>query len=161
MDIYKIAMEMGKDSQSLYQDLSNKAPNSSIQGALKELIIMQEHHYQNFKDMAEDSAPVDIKGLTVCTISALLKDIPEYFELEANYTDELMLYTNALSIERASEAVYAKFAAGATNEKVKAQILSIVEEEHRHVEALEQVIDFIQAPAQHPVNAEFNVSEDY
>jgi len=161
MNIYQMAMEMEHDGKALYQDLSAKTANPGIKGVLDELGRMEENHYHVFEAMAAHNFPVGVQELSMASVGTVFKEMPEYFELESDIQTEVQLYRKALDIERKSEGEYTRLASLAESEAEKKQIMAIAGEEHKHIKVLEQIIEFIQAPAEHTVNAEFSNDGDY
>ena len=145
MDILEYAMQMEKDGETYYRELSAKTENSGIKKILTMLADAEVIHYKIFQAMkGKEKIPVaDSKSLAgIKNIFARLKE-EEPSEVDKS---EIELYRKALDIEIKSRDFYLGRADETKNEKEKEIFLKVAHEEKKHYLIMENIVDFVSRP---------------
>lgn len=163
MSVFDTAMKMEQDGRQYYMDNAEKTDNPTLKRVLVELANDELKHYNIFKAL-RDNKPAEYKAEEKTTIFATVKNVFETmkaqgkdFSAAAGARD---VWETAREVEKKSEAFYREQADGLTDEKQKAILHAIADEEHRHWISLEQVMQFLDRPTQWLEDAEWNTLED-
>ena len=163
MDVFETAMKMEQDGRQYYLDNAAKTDDPTFKRVLMELAGDELKHYNIFKAM-RDHQPAEYKSDETTTIFATVKNVFETLKAEGKdfsaATNALHVWETAREVEKKAEAFYREKAAGLTDEKQKAILEAIADEEHRHWVSLEQVMQFLDHPRQWLEDAEWSKLED-
>lgn len=155
MNVFDYAMQMEKDGEAYYREIANSTSNDGLKAIVTHLADEEVKHYNIFKMMKEgksDSLPpsnilVDVKNIFVS-----MKAKGDKYNFEAKQID---YYAKALETEKKSEAFYREKAGETTVVHEKSLLIAIADEEKRHGEILEGIIEFIKEPETWLENAEW------
>lgn len=161
MNIFDCAMEMEKEGEAYYRDLSSRTDNPGFAKILNWLADEEVKHYEIFKAMKTEEIPVIEE-------TNLLKDAKQIFveiskeseplKFEASQAD---LYRRAREIEKKSIDLYMKNSEEVESQQEKEIFVKIAEEEKKHYFLLENIIEFVTRPETWIENAEFNHLDEY
>ncbi len=164
MDIFEFAMQMEQDGEKFYRDLAEK---SDDKGLARILIMMAEDevkHYNILKEMHEKKE-VQLEDTSVLAnaknIFAQMAERKEGEKMIRNASSQIELYQKAQEIEKKSEDFYREKAELVQNEKNKAIMLKIADEEKRHYFLLDNIVEFVSRPDTWLETAEWNNLEAY
>ena len=164
MDIFEFAMQMEQDGEKFYRDLAEK---SDDKGLARILIMMAEDevkHYNILKEMHEKKE-VQLEDTSVLAnaknIFAQMAERKEGEKMIRNASSQIELYQKAQEIEKKSEDFYREKAEFVQNEKNKAIMLKIADEEKRHYFLLDNIVEFVSRPDTWLETAEWNNLEAY
>jgi rubrerythrin len=160
MDTYEYAMQMEKDGEAYYRELSSKSPHSGIKHILTMLADAEVIHYNIFRAMKnhEQVPPPESKRLVgIKNIFARLKEEgPGDIE-----RSQVELYRKALDIEKRSRDFYLEKADESKDEIEKAIFLKVAHEEKKHYLIIENIIGFLNKPETWLENPEWYHLEEY
>ena len=164
MDIFKFAMQMEKDGEQYYRDLSLKTKNDGLKAILTLMADAEVKHYDVLKEMSQEA------GQPVLAEDTVLKNAKNVFQqMQENkagidMTGEVSyvgLYKEALDIESKSKAFYLEKADDVQDQEQKEIFLQLAEEEKRHMVLLNTIIEFVTKPDTWLENAEWYHLDEY
>lgn len=160
MDIFKYAMQIEKDGEDYYRQLTRQVTNKGLKTILTMLADEEVKHYHAIEKMqtaethiAETTILGDVKNVFV-----QIKESGESFDLNIKQTE---LYRKAQDIEEKSRNFYLEKADEVDKEYQKSLFLKLAGEEKKHYFLLENIIEFVSRPEQWLENAEFYHLEEY
>jgi len=155
MNVYEYAMEVEKEGEAYYREMAAAATNSGLKRIFTMLADEEVKHYNVFKNMFKHEE-IDLDKLNLIT------DTKTIFETLSNEKDnvdfdeeQIKFYKDAVEREENSHNFYAEKAESIEDEKEKAIFLQIAEEEIKHKKVLEEIIIFLEEPADWVCAAEF------
>ncbi len=162
MNPYDYAMQLEKEGQELYLDFAQKAPEKGMAAIFRELAGREQKHYETFQAMKENQS-VDMPEADfmqqVKDIFAGWRNLKDQEPYDQSQAD---LYKKALEVEKRSIDFYAQEEKKINDQKQKKIFLQITEEERKHYEIIENVIEFMLKPhrwVEHPMFSK--VGEEY
>lgn len=161
MDVYDFAMQMERDGEAYYREVSSKTASAGLSGILLMLADAEARHYELFRDMRarEDVALGDsplLEGVT--NIFARMRETEG---ASGARSSEIELYRKAQDIEKKSWEFYESVAAQSSSPGERLLLERVAVEERRHYRILEGIVDFVSRPEQWLENAEWHHLEDY
>ena len=160
MNIFEYAMQMEKDGEDYYRQLTEKTNNKGIKTILTMLADEEVRHYQTIEkikttkpQLAETKILTDAKN-----VFEQMKETNDAFDIAVGQTE---LYKKALGIEEASRNFYLEKANELEDEYQKGLFLRLADEEKKHYFLLENMIEFVSRPEHWLENAEFYNLEEY
>ncbi len=161
MDIYEYAMQMERDGESYYRELSGKAASAGLKNILTMLADAEVKHYDIFRKMKEGE-PAQVPD------TPILEDVKNVFvkmkeEKDSVISDgsEIDLYKRAQGIEEMTRDFYLEKAEEMKGLPQREVFLKVADEEKRHYLILENIIDFVSRPFNWLENAEWYHLEEY
>lgn len=161
MDIYDYAMQLEKDGELYYRELSGRVVNAGLKNILTMLADAEVKHYELFGKMKRNE-PVEVPD------SPILDDVKNIFvkmrdegEAITDNGSEVDLYARAQQIEEKTRDFYREKAGEVADPRQKQALLRIADEEQRHFLILENIIEFVSRPFTWLENAEWYHLEEY
>lgn len=157
IDIYEYAMKVERDGERYYRELAEKAKDIGVKSILTMLADEEVKHFVLFELMSQQKAlpiqeQVDVFKHTQNMFEKMKK---ENLKL-AITNDEIKLYQNALNSEKHSYTFYQEKAKMLEEGEQKEAFLRIAEEERKHMELLENLVEYVSMPSNWIESAEFN-----
>jgi rubrerythrin len=152
-------MQMEKDGENYYRELSHKTANAGLQNILTMLADAEVKHYNVFQSMKMNENVPD-------TDTEILSNAKNIFirmrEEEQTGVDssQVELYRKAQEIEKKTRDFYLE-KADEVNASQKAIFIKIADEEKKHYLILENIIDFVSRPETWLENPEWYHLEEY
>jgi rubrerythrin len=163
MNVFEHAMKMEQDGRAFYLEHAGKTNDPALKRVLAELADDELKHYNIFKAM-HDRAKAEYKESEKTTIVRTVKNVFEEMRSQnRDYTfaaDAGRIWETAREVEKKSEAFYREKANEMTDDNQKKIWNRIADEEHRHWNTIEQVIQFLNRPKQWLADAEWNSMEE-
>ncbi len=159
MDIYDYAMEMERDGENLYRELSAKTPNKGLSTILLMLADAEVKHRRLFENMKKHDKVHVTETPILDDVKNIFVQMREQEQTEVNVS-EIELYRKAQEIEQKSRDFYMEKSAE-VDASQKEVFLKIADEEKRHYFILEKIIDFVDRPSYWLENPEWYHLEDY
>ena len=160
MDILEYAMQIEKEGEAHYRKLAERSNNPGMKKILTELADSEVEHYNVFKAIKENSNIPEID-------EAILPNVKDIFskmqtdKMSDTTGDEVELYRKAKFHEKENQKFYQQKAEEADEPALKEMLLKIAQEEAKHEQVLEGIIDFIASPTQWLENAEWHRIDTY
>lgn len=166
LNVYEHAMKMELDGREFYLAHAEKTSNPSLKKILMLMADDELKHYDLFKSMRDesfthspDAAKSSILG-SVKNIFETMKATETEFDLPDVTDDIRAVWEAARDIEKKAEDFYREKANTMTDEARKKAFIQIAEEEHRHWQAMEYVVQFLSRPKQWLADAEWANIDD-
>ncbi len=165
MDVFDFALQMELDGEKYYRDLAEKVKHDDLKKVLEGLAEDEQRHYkiiqlaqsQTFHSIADSSLN------SIPNVFSRNKDkafVPEK-ELIAKLKDEQSdVYRAALLKEEESVALYKKLQEDSKQPEAKRIFEKLMQEEKKHVEVIENIIEMLNHVNDWVEAAEFNPKRD-
>ncbi len=159
-DIFEFAKQMELEGKANYLEHMEKVQSPGMKRILKMLADEEDNHYQIFDAMQKDQ-DVELKPIDLKEVKNVFQEMKDSGVGLTTEGDEVAFYEKAKEVEIKSEELYRKKAAELEDENMKAKVIAIAEEEHRHALLMQDLIDFVNQPEQWVEDAEFNHMDEY
>ncbi len=162
MGVYDFAMQMEKDGEAYYRDLASNTGDKGLQTILTMMADEEVKHYNTFKAMNEGKS--DMPESTIMnSVKNVFEELHDQGEnkVGAFGTEARDAYLKAQEVEKKSEDLYREKAEAEGDEKIKKTLHRIADEEHRHWQILENMIEMIDNPKSWLENAEWRQSKQF
>ncbi len=157
MDVFDFAMKMEQDGEAYYRKLAAEANNRGLTSILTFLADEEVKHYNIFKKLKEGTVSELPESTLLADVKNVFQEISEMSEGPFHFdVTQPQFYRKAQDIEKQSEMFYRDKAEETENENEQKLMLKIADEEKRHYNVLENIIDFVQHPQQWIEDAEWN-----
>ncbi len=161
MDVYEYAMQMEKDGESYYRELTEKIGNRGLKRILSMLADAEVIHYNILLKMKK-SEKIEVADASILTdVKNIFIKMKEEKEITGINISQVELYKKAQQIEEKSQNFYLDKAGEVEDLLQKEIFLKIAEEEKKHFFILESVIDFVSQPQRWLENAEWYHLDEY
>ena len=160
MDIYDYAMQMEKDGESYYRELSRKTVNPGLKSILTKLADAEVKHYEVFRSMKLNEDIPETETEILSHVKNIFVKMKEQGETDVDVS-QIDLYKKAQEIETKSRDFYLEKADEVENSRRGEIFLKIADEEKKHYLILENIIDFISRPSQWLENPEWYHLDEY
>lgn len=155
MNVYEYAMKVEKEGEAYYREMADAATNAGLKKIFTMLADEEVKHYNVFKDMMKND-DIDLDNLDLITDT---KTIFETLSAEKDNVsfdiNQIQFYKDAMAREDDAHDFYAEKAAQLDDEKQKEIFLQVAKEEEKHKKVLEEIIAFLEEPADWVASAEF------
>ena len=155
MNVYEYAMKVEKEGEAYYREMAVVATNAGLKKIFNMLADEEVKHYNVFKNMMKKE-DMDLDDLDLIT------DTKTIFQTLVNEKDnvsfdaeQIQFYKDAIAREEQSHDFYAEKAEELDNEKQKRIFLHVAKEEVKHKLILEEIVTFLEEPADWITSAEF------
>ena len=155
MNVYEYAMKVEKEGEAYYRELAAMSPNKGLKKIFSILADEEVKHYNIFKNMLKKSdIPVDKLALKTDTkiIFQTLREEKDSLDLTS---DQIKFYKDAIKREEDAHDFYFDKAKELECLEEKEIFLLIAIEEEKHKEVLQNIVSFIEEPANWVTAAEF------
>ncbi len=160
MNIFIYAMQMEKDGEDFYYQLTQQTANKGLRTILEMLAAEEAKHYKAIEKMK--SARPDLPETKVLSdaknVFAQIKESNESFDFDLG---QIELYKKAQELEQKSMDFYSEKAHEVEEEYQKEIFLRLAAEEKKHYFLLENIIECVSRPKMWLENAEFCHLDEY
>jgi len=156
MNAYEYAMKIEKEGEVFYKQLAEEANHEGLSKIFMMLANEEVKHYKMFEKLAKNSESITVPNMEVFkeakeVFSEMRKDAVAY-----NFEDQQIdFYRRAIKTEDKAYQEYLDKANEMTNIQHKEIFFKIAEEELKHKELLENILDYVEHPSTWLENAEF------
>ena len=162
MNVFDFAMTMEMDGKAYYEKLAAKTHLEGLVRIFSQLAEDEQRHYEIFQELktkgkASTKPESEVLDQAKNVFSDLLAD-PSALK---GVSGDLDAYQHAMQREEDSFRLYEKAAAGEGDPEVKALLLKIAAEEHKHFNILGNVYHFVNAPNQYLAWGEFSNLDEF
>jgi len=157
MNAYDYAMQLEKEGEIFYRQLAEEANHEGLSKIFTMLANEEVKHYKMFQKLSKNSDTVTIPTMEVFkeakeVFAEMSKDAVAY-----SYEDQQIdFYRRAIKTEDKAYEQYLDKANEMTNLQHKEIFLKIAEEELKHKELLENILEYVEQPSTWLESAEFN-----
>lgn len=161
MNIYDYAMQMEKDGENYYRDLTRKIDNAGIKQILGMLADAEVKHYDILQKMKKNEKVQMLDTGILSNVKNIFVKMKEEVDTFGVNVSQKELYKKAQEIEKKSQTFYLEKAGEVNNPSHEEIFLKIADEEKKHYFILENILDFISRPQNWLENAEWYHLEEY
>lgn len=154
MNIYEYAMKVEKEGEEYYRNLADKSSNTGLKRVFTMLADQEVKHYAALKRMARNDG-FDIKDYEAFNDEKTIYEILKETKADAFPKDEIAYYEEAIAHEDDMASYYLEKAKEVETEGEKYILTAISEEEAKHKEILENILEYIREPDSLIASAEF------
>jgi len=161
MDVFVFALKMEEDGKAFYEKLAAETSVPELKRIFSLLASAEDEHRKAIESIKNDTAPgtADSKILENAknVFQGLLerKDILEVLERDHDGC------LRAIRLAMAGIKLYDKMAAEETNTTAAKILVMLRDEERRHLEIMENIYDFVEAPRDYLAWGEFSNLKEY
>ena len=160
MNIFEFAKKMELDGIGFYQEEAARTILPGFKAILQLLIDEEQKHYSYLDILGRGGDPKAMPPFPAARVKNVFQQLRENKEGFDFTSEQTKAYEKVLEIEKRSEKFYRDQAAQTTDETLKQQILSIAEEEKKHVMLFIDLVEYISRPAQWVEHADFSQPRD-
>lgn len=161
MNVFDFAMDIERSGSRFYSQLAEKAEQKGVKTIFSMMAKDEEDLLQKFQAMKTSVQTTTMED------SVALEYVPNIFkevldEQEAlNVSDDLEAYNYVMKVEEDLCRLYENAAEKEKNEQVKNLLLQIAAQEHRELESLQEIYDFVNAPNEFLAWGEFSNLDEF
>ena len=164
MNIYDYAIQMEKDGESYYRELSEKSNAEGLRFILTLLAEEEVTHYtilEQMRDAHPDAKLSEKEKDVLKSAKNIFVEMQEKMD-EINFNlPQVEFYKKALQAEEKSIDYYLEMSEKVESETHKAIFVELAKEEKKHKFLVEYLIDFVSRPVTWLEDAEFNHLDEY
>lgn len=161
MDIFEFAMKMEKDGEAYYRGLAEKnSKNEGVCAILTMLADEEVKHYDLLKKF-KDGSPSKVESHILQHIKNIFAKMRDRLEKHSPLESEIKLYEEAQKLEKKSEDFYLKCANETKEAQQKGIFEWLVDEEKKHYDLLQNIIEYVDRPEEWLENSEWHHSDEY
>ena len=159
MNVFEFAMQMEQDGKAFYEKMAESAENAAVKNILLELAADEEKHYRIFRKFRDGDVSA-LKELqeTGTVVLEKAKNVFSGLAAEGNdfSSDVKSAWKQAQDVEKKSEDFYREKAAEADSDEAKTALNLIANEEAKHWNLIEHVLQYLDHPKNYIEDAEWN-----
>ncbi len=159
MDIIDFAMQMEKDGRKLYQDAAARCGDKGLQAIFNLLADAEQEHFDLLKSMKKGTEPTTSLSDVFAGTKNVFQEMADGGDAFDFKSSQIDLYKKAEDIERKAAAFYREKAREVKGKDQAALLLSLADEEEKHLRIVGNIIEFVSQPRQYLDNAEWNNME--
>ena len=157
MDVFDFAIQMEDNGFDYYTDLAKATTLPGLKTIFTGLAEDEQKHLEIFRALKEGRrGAIMPDSIALDTAKNVFLLLPRGEQALNGLGDTLPAYQHAMKLEAESFRFYEEAAGKEDNPEVKALLLKIAAEEHKHFNILENVFHFVNAPNQHLDWGEFS-----
>nr|WP_092074677.1 ferritin family protein [Dendrosporobacter quercicolus]NSL47647.1 ferritin family protein [Dendrosporobacter quercicolus DSM 1736]SDN08132.1 Rubrerythrin [Dendrosporobacter quercicolus] len=164
MDIFDFALKMELDGEKFYRELADKVQYDDLKAALIGLAEDEQRHYDIILAAKNKTLHHINADLSLTKIQNVFNGNPAFLkddDIVAKLRHEQMdVYRAALAKEHESVKLYRELQEKAATAEGKSICGKLVQEEEKHVEVLEDIIQMLNHVNDWVESAEFNLKEE-
>lgn len=159
MNIYEYAMQLEKDGENFYREVTSQTSNKGLKTILMMLADAEVRHYRLFENMKNNDKVRMPDSPILNDVKNIFIQMREEKQIETDVS-QIELYKKAQGIENLTRDFYLAKAEEVVPEQ-KEIFLKIAEEEKRHYLILENIIRLVSQPDTWLEDPEWYHLEDY
>lgn len=155
MNVFDCAIKIEEETKAYYEGLEAEAGDSEMKLLFSMLAASEDEHRKSLlklkESAANDKARLDGLDLGVCSYQPFLTQR----ELLENTGRDPDLYLYSIKKEEQEIRFFEELASLASDESTRKSLMMLADEERRHLETLENIYAFVEAPRTYLEWAEF------
>jgi rubrerythrin len=162
MNVFDFAMKMEVDGKAYYEKLAKKTDLAGLKTIFTRLAEDEQKHYDIFQELkAGAKAPAMPETTILNEAKNIFEELPKGAPALKDLAGDLEAYQHAMKLETDSFRLYEDAAAKEKDPGVKALLLKIAGEEHKHFNVLGNIFHFVNAPNQFLAWREFSNLDEF
>lgn len=156
MNAYEYAMKLEKDGENFYRELAAAANEEGLRKIFTMLANEEVKHYKLFEKLANDSDAITLPKMEVYTDAKKIFEDMQKISVAYDIGDQQIdFYRRAVESEDKAYELYLQKADEVSDPKHKEIFLRIAQEELKHKDLLENILEFVERPTEWLESAEF------
>ena len=161
MNVFDFAMKMEEDGKAFYEKLATETSVHELKTIFSMLAAAEEEHLEAIAAMKKDTPPGTADSKVLEKTKNVFKGL-----LERKGTLEMLKgdpdgYRHVIKIAMAGIKLYEEMAGKETNPAAAKILLMLADEERRHLEIMENIYDFAEAPKDFLAWGEFSNLKEF
>jgi len=162
MNVFDFAMKMEMDGKAYYEKLARETAVAGLKTIFTRLAEDEQKHYETYEALKSGVKAPAMKETTVLEEAQnIFTLLPKGEATLREVSGDLEAYQYAMKIETDSFRLYEDAAAKENDLEVKALLLKIAGEEHKHFNILGNIYHFVNAPNQYLAWREFSNLDEF
>lgn len=162
MDVFEFAMTMEKDGKTYYENLARETGLEGLKTIFTQLAVDEQKHFETFRDLKAGKKVAAIpESKTLSQAKNIFAALPTGESALKGVLGDLDAYQHAMKLESDSFRLYEEAAAKEKDPEIKALLLKIAAEEHKHFNILGNIYHFVNAPNQSLAWGEFSNIDEF
>lgn len=143
MSIYEFALKMEQDGRNYYREVAQRCEDEWLKGIFEFLALEENKHYNIFNNMKNKVRELEFSNIDreKCLNIFQTKSKEELLKSLSQVQTEI--YIVAAEDEKKSISLYEKMLEEVETEEERKQLLSIIEEEKKHLKFMEEIIELM------------------
>ena len=154
MNIYDYAMKVEKEGEEYYRELADKSTDIGLKRVFTMLADQEVKHYAALKKMARNDG-FDSSEYETFDDEKTIYEILKENKVKGFPMDQIKYYEEAIAHEDDMAGYYLQKATEVDSEAEKYILTAIADEEAKHKEILENILEYIREPDSLVESAEF------
>lgn len=151
MNVFEFAMKMEKDGQAYYEEHAAKESNAALKKIWLQLAKDEIKHYEIFRRMKDGeigaAAKMSAMGTEILnTAKTVFEELAAKKEEFKFSKDAFAAWEKAQDVEIETEEFYRQKQEEETDPQIKKAFGLLADEENKHVNLIEHVLDFLHEP---------------
>jgi rubrerythrin len=161
MNVFEFAMENEEKSRKFYEKLAAAASTNELKTIFTLLADAEEEHYKHLADLKAGTDPKMAQSKVLDRAKDHLGKIVGEAAPDTVLTEDRDGYTHAIKAEEESIRLYEELADKEQNGAAAGILKRIAEEERHHLEVMENIYEFVEAPQTYLAWGEFSNLREY
>ncbi len=151
MNVFDFALDMEAAGKDYYENLARAASLPGLKTIFNRLAEDEQRHYEIFQDLKAGNPAKSMPESTILdAVRNVFVQLPRDSQALKDVAESLAAYRHAMKLEADSFRLYEEAAQGEDDPGVKALLLKIAAEEHKHYTILENVYQLRQCAQSAP-----------
>lgn len=157
MNVFDFAIKMELDGKALYEKLASETELVGLRNIFSQLAADEQKHYKVFLELQDQNKPAAMADTPALERAKnVFEDLISRKDTLGPVKGDLEAYHHAMELEADSFRLYEEAAGKEEAKGVRALLLRIAGEEHKHFNILQNIYDFVNAPNQYLAWGEFS-----
>lgn len=161
MDIVEYALQMEKDGEAHYRELSAQTDNEGMKEIFDMLAEAEVEHYQTFLNI-KNNQPVSARDDKILArVKNVFQQMHESGDWQDISGDQAAAYKQARDVEKKSEEFYLEKAQELSDPSQQELCRQIAEEERKHYLIMDSILELVAHPSAWMENAEWRHMDEF
>lgn len=146
MNVFEFALKMEEDGKTFYEKLAAETLEPELKRIFSLLASAEEEHRKAIESLKDDIAPGNADSKILENVKNVFQGLLEKKNILGMLERDHDGCRRAIGLAMAGIKLYDKMAAKETNPTTAKILVMLAEEERRHLEIMENIYDFVEAP---------------
>jgi len=161
MNVFDFAIKMEADGKLLYEKLAAETRVSELKTIFTLLASAEEEHRKAIEKMKKETPPGNAESKVLENARNVFQDLMERRSTLEMLNEDPDGYRHAISCAMAGVKLYETMATRETNSSTARILLMLADDERKHLEILENIYDFVEAPKDYLAWGEFSNLKEF
>jgi len=161
MNVFDFALKMEEDGKAFYEKLAVETNVPELKSIFSLLAAAEEEHRKAIAAMKKDTPPGTADSKVLEKTRNVFQGLLERKDACAMLKGDSDGYRHVIKIAMAGIKLYEEMAGKETNPATAKVLLMLAEEERKHLEIMENIYDFVEAPKDFLAWGEFSNLKEF